>query len=55
MLVKIKKRGLEIRVVELVWNAEAKRPKLPSLLDHRVHEAYSEHELAPLVIWFDFL
>lgn len=53
MLFEIKKRSLKIRVVELVWDTETKRSKLPSLLHHRVHEANSEHKGTPLVVWFD--
>lgn len=45
--------GLQIRVVEFIWDAESKRSELSSFLDNGVHEADSKHHASPFLIWLN--
>ena len=47
--------GLKIGIVECVWDTESKWSELSSLKENGMHEAESEHNGSPFVIWLDLL
>ena len=55
MLVEVKEGGLEIGIVEFVWDTESKGTELSSFLHNGVEEADGEDEGSPFVVWLDLL
>jgi len=47
--------SLKISIVECVRDAESEWTELSSLEEDRVHEAKSEYNRSPFVIWLDLL
>jgi len=55
VLLNVEEGCLQIRVIELIGNTEAKRTELTALLNNGVHEAKIEDHCSPLFVRLDLL
>ena len=54
MVLNVSKGGFQVGCVELIRDAESKRPILSPFLHNRMEEAYGKRNVSPLLVRFDF-